>query len=110
MDDAILIPTGHHILVEVEIPDEKTKSGRLFLPISMRDRKMNEGLITKIVAVGPQAWKAFSDGTPWAKVGDRVLCIKHAGVALETDSRLRIMNDEDVLMVLEPSPEVLNGG
>jgi len=105
MDDAILVPTGHHIIVEVEKPDERTASG-LYVPIASRDRKMNEGQVSKIIAVGPQAWNAFADGLPWAKVGDRVLCIKHAGVALESNPMLRIMNDEDVLAVLEPGPEV----
>ena len=63
---------------------------------------MNEGEVGHIMAIGPQAWKAFSDGTPWAAVGDRVLCIKHAGHALPWNPMCRLMNDEDVLAVLNP--------
>ena len=104
MDDAILNPTGHHIVVEIEKAQEKTAGG-IIIPEMKRERQMNEGEISRLLAVGSQAWKAFSDGTPWAKVGDRLLCIKHAGHALPWNPMLRIMNDEDVLAVLGRAPE-----
>ena len=99
MNEQILAPTGHHILVEVEQPKEKTTGG-LYLPEMAKEKRMAEGRVGTLIAVGPQAWKAFADGEPWAKVGDRVLCIQHAGVALEASPNLRLMNDEDVLAVV----------
>ena len=105
MNESIsLIPAGHRILVEVEKPDEKTASG-LYIPIMSKDRKMNEGEIARLIAVGPQAWKAFSDGTPWAKVGDRVMCIKHAGTVVAGNPMMRLMNDEDLLGVFPETEE-----
>jgi co-chaperonin GroES (HSP10) len=98
MDPKKISPAGHRIMVEVEVPDEKTSSG-LYIPTMSKDRKMNEGEISRLIAVGPQAWKAFADGSPWAKVGDRVLCIKHAGTVVAGNPRLRLMNDEDLLGV-----------
>jgi len=99
MNEQMLNPTGHHILVEVDRAKEKTTGG-LYIPESAKERRKQEGTTGTLVAVGPQAWLAFADGKPWASVGDRVLCVKHAGVALESNPDLRLMNDEDVLAVV----------
>jgi chaperonin GroES len=100
-----LHPTGHHVVVKVEEASEKT-SGGLYVPIQAREKRMNEGNIGILIAAGPQAWEAFADGEPWAKVGDRVLCIKHAGVALDKTPNIRLMNDEDILAVIGNEQEV----
>lgn len=105
MSETHLNPTGHHIVVEVEKAKEKT-SGGIYIPEQAKDRRQNEGQIGVLIAIGPQAWKAFADGEAWAKVGDRVLCIKHAGIALESNPNIRLMNDEDVLAVISKSAEV----
>lgn len=103
-DSISLNPTGHHVVVKVEEASEKTAGG-IIVPIQAREKRMNEGNVGTLIAVGPQAWKAFADGEPWAKVGDRVLCIKYAGVALDKAPNIRLMNDEDILAVID-SPEM----
>lgn len=100
MSDSIkLNPTGHHIVVKVDEPKDRTAGG-LYVPIQAQEKRLNEGQSGTLIAIGKQAWKAFADGEPWAKVGDRVLCVKHAGVAMEANSSIRLMNDEDVLAVI----------
>lgn len=98
-EETSLHPTGHHVVVKVEEASEKTAGG-LYVPAQVREKRMNEGNVGTLISVGPQAWKAFADGSPWAKVGDRVLCIKHAGVALDKTPNIRLMNDEDILAVI----------
>lgn len=93
-------PRGHRILVKVAREDEKTAGG-LYKPVEYMDRKKQEGSIGTLVAIGNNAWKAFDDGTPWAKVGDTVLCVKHAGISFDGFPDYRLMNDEDLLGVLE---------
>jgi co-chaperonin GroES (HSP10) len=89
-------PILHYMVIEIEVPDERTASG-LYVPISSRERKMNEGEIGRVVEMGPQAYKAFHDGSPQVKVGDRVFCKKHAGVSPPENPMIRVLNDEDIL-------------
>jgi len=81
-DEWDILPCGHRICIEPEMAPDKTRGG-LFVPISVKERHVNEAQVGTVTAIGPQAWKAFEDGTPWAEVGDRVACIKHAGVVLD---------------------------
>lgn len=105
MDESMsLVPTGHHVVVKVEEASERT-SGGIYVPQQVREKRMNEGHIGTLIAIGPQAWKAFADGSPWAKVGDRVLCVKYAGLTLESMPNIRLMNDEDILAIV-PEAEV----
>jgi co-chaperonin GroES (HSP10) len=48
------------------------------------------------------SWKAFDEGKPWAKVGDRVAFAKYGGFILEDEKTLekvRVLNDEDVVAI-----------
>lgn len=99
MDDMMsLTPAGHRVIVKIEKPDEMTASKLIYIPVQAREARSAVGQVGTLVAIGPQAWKAFVDGVPWAEVGDKVFCVKHAGVVFEDSSNLRLMNDEDILI------------
>ena len=94
-------PAGHRVLVR---PDEVSeKQGSLYLAVSTKERQANEQIFGTLVAIGANAWKAFDDGKPWAKVGDRVTFAKYGGFSIEdpiTKEKLRILNDEDIVSVI----------
>lgn len=107
-----LEPAGHRVLIrpdplsEVEAKElaqfeSLAKSG--FEIADAKDRKRKEGAVSKgtIVEVGMNAWKAYDDGVPWAKVGDRVYFAKYGGTEIkENGETLRILNDEDVIAII----------
>jgi len=98
-------PTGHRVLVKLDKVEKTTEWG-FALDI---DEKLEKGGIQMgvLVAVGPQAWKAFSvdfTGTPWAKEGDYIYFSRYAGKFVqdpaERDKDYMIMNDEDILGII----------
>jgi co-chaperonin GroES (HSP10) len=95
-------PAGHRVLVK---PDEvEEKVGSLYLAVETKERRANEQIFGTLVAVGENAWKAFDEGKPWAKVGDRVTFAKYGGFTIEdpvTKEKLRLLNDEDICAVVE---------
>jgi co-chaperonin GroES (HSP10) len=88
-------------------PDEieTVTEGGIHIP---RDEKLakSDVQLGTLVAVGNQAWKAFSanfTGKPWAKPGDYVLYARFAGSLVEdpfTGEEYRLLNDEDVNVVV----------
>lgn len=93
-----ITPLGHHVLLEIA-PLEETSKGGIIIPES-RERDFSRCLGT-IVAIGPNAWKAFDDGLPWAEVGDQVLYRKHSGKRVSDpsnpDKEYVIVNDDELL-------------
>ena len=94
-------PAGHRVLVK---PDEvEEKVGSLYLAVETKERRANEQIFGTLVAIGENAWKAFDEGKPWAKVGDRVTFAKYGGFSIEdpiTKEKFRILNDEDIVSVI----------
>jgi len=92
------IPLGHRILVKPDKVEEKTKGG-LYVPEHALERKQAEHVFGILVDVGPNAWKAFDDGRPWAKEGDQVVFAKYGGFLVTDDNgnEFRILNDEDLV-------------
>lgn len=98
----MITPAGHRVLVKVEEAEKVTKGG-IVIPDHLQDRNTEASTIGTIVAVGPTAWQAFDDGTPWAQVGDRVAFAQYGGKKItdpETDETYRILNDEDIIAVV----------
>jgi chaperonin GroES len=91
-------PTGHLVLVKLKKFEERTASG-LYIPDTARDVHQKAATSGTLVAVGPQAWKAFGDGQPWAEVGDVVVFPRYSGVTVDAElageEDLVLMNDED---------------
>ena len=93
-------PAGHRVLVRPDDPPEKI--GSLFVPNWVKDNRATENIKGTILKVGMTAWKAFDEGLPWAKVGDRVAFAKYGGFILEdenTKEKFRLLNDEDIVAI-----------
>lgn len=97
----MLEPVGHRILVKTKKVEEKSVGG-IIIPSDTRTREqrgMEEG---EVVALGPNAYKAFDDGTPWVKVGDIVKFQRYEGILIiENEDKpdevhFRILNDDDI--------------
>jgi co-chaperonin GroES (HSP10) len=94
-------PAGHRVLVEPDKVDEK--EGSLFLPQEVRARMGDAQIFGTVVALGRNAFKDFSDGKPWCKVGERVAFAKYGGFIIQdpADKKLyRLLNDEDICAVI----------
>lgn len=69
-------PCGFHIIVKPDF-EEVTKGG---IVLAVSDRSGVAYCDTGVVvAIGPTAWKAYDNGEPWAKIGDRVGYGRYAG-------------------------------
>lgn len=97
-----LEPVGHRVLV---YPDQLAdRRGRLYVPADVLQREQYAHIFGTLVKVGPQAWKGFDDGSPWAKVGDRVAITKYGGFVIEdpeTKELYRLLNDEDITSLIK---------
>lgn len=96
---------GHRVLLEPAFTTEKTEWG---FDLAVGDTYKYEKAATevgRIVSIGPNAWKAFDDGEPWAKVGDKVIFAKHGGKFIDDpeddDKQYIIINDEDIQCIIE---------
>lgn len=91
---------GHRVLIDPEIPKEEIDEGALAGFKIVGDTIHREKAATtqgRIVGIGPNAWRAFDDGLPWAEVGDKVYFAKYGGKFVEIDEKeYVIINDEDV--------------
>lgn len=103
-------PCGHRVLI---LPDEiPEQCGSLVLPQIAREREQYAQIFGTVIDVGPTAWKAFDDGTPWAKIGDHVAISKYGGFIIrdqKTRKQYRLINDEDVTCVIaaDATPELV---
>lgn len=94
-------PAGHRVLVKPDPVEEVTKGG-IIIQHDNKDRVQQAQVTGTIIEVGPQAWKDFSDGTPWATSGDRVLFAKFGGYEIDVEGVLhRVMNDEDITAIIK---------
>jgi co-chaperonin GroES (HSP10) len=100
----MITPCGHRVLVKPDPIEQTTAAGIVIV----MDEKLAaaDQMRGTLVAVGEQAWKAFSkdyNGSPWASVGDRVLYARYAGKLVEDPSSGEdyvILNDEDIIATL----------
>lgn len=102
-----LKPLGHRVLVEPVLNEEKGKTEWGF-DMSHTDTHKREVAATergRVVAIGPNAWKAFDDGEPWAKVGDVVIFAKYGGKFIahpdNPEKLYIIINDDDLQAEVE---------
>jgi co-chaperonin GroES (HSP10) len=102
-----IVPCGHMVLVTPDAVDEKT-SGGLYLAVETKERRQNEQVIGTIVRIGINAWRAFDDGIPWAKEGDRVFYARNGGWKItdpDTKEQFVLLTDEDICATLEKGDE-----
>ena len=92
-------PCGDRILVKVDVVEEKTEGG-IYLADTYKDKYQAVETHGVVERVGKNAWEEYPE--PWAKVGDRVIFRKSAGVAhKDGDDHYRVMMDEDILAVID---------
>ncbi len=91
-------PAGHRVVVKVDVVEEQSKGGIIkYATNDAIDREQEACISGQLVRIGPNAWKAYDDGIPWAAIGDKITFAKFAGVSLKINGEMyRIMNDEDV--------------
>lgn len=107
-------PAGHRVIVRPDPVEEVSEGGIVVMMPSDVAQEQAGQVQGTLVAVGPNAWKAFDDGHPWAQVGDKVVYSKYAGRYMkdpdvdtsdphERDNKIVILNDEDILATVEDS-------
>lgn len=93
---------GHRVLLKMEVIEEKenVSAGGIILE---REKKKDEqnSEVGVVVDIGDTAYKDVGDGSPWVRLGDKVLIVRYNGLLVPHDKSLRIINDEDVLMRIE---------
>lgn len=102
-------PTGHRVIVRpdrLEDTDATYKkasaAGIVFAETDTLKREKSAVVYGTLVAVGFQAWKDFSNGEPWAKVGDKVMFARYTGSSFHKgDDLFLVLNDQDILAVVE---------
>lgn len=93
---------GHRILIEPEHLEEVTESGIILNVGDDWKREKAATVIGTIISIGDTAWKDFSDGKPWAKVGDRIYYARYSGKTIEDgEDQYVIINDEDVQCIIQ---------
>lgn len=91
-------PAGHRVLVKPDPLDTVSKGGIVLVQDKRSEKAQDTGIL---VAVGPNAWKGFDDGQPWAQTGDRVCFAQYGGTLIKDGGEdYRILNDEDITAVL----------
>ena len=102
-------PCGNYVIVKPEVI-EKVSTGGIILDDSMVNRENTAKVRGTLVAVGDMAWKDWGDGSPWAKVGDRVYFKRHVSDKIEDEDDLDkhgkptlyfLLADLDILAVIE---------
>jgi co-chaperonin GroES (HSP10) len=107
-----LEPAGHRVIVkpdplsaleEKEMQQYESLQKLNFEIADAKDKKRKQSAVHTgtLVAIGVNAWKAYDDGIPWAKVGDRVHFAKYGGYVCEEDGvQYRVLNDEDITAIV----------
>ena len=94
----LIEPIGHRVLIKPK-PVEETSKGGIILNENKGLAEANQ-IEGTLIAVGPNAWKAFDDGEPWCEVGDKVLYARFSAKALicpKTEEKLVMCLDDDII-------------
>lgn len=102
-------PAGHRVLVKlktVETGDKKSTGGIIIEHLAGYKAEAEQYATQEayVVELGPTAYRDFSDGNAWCKVGDLVRIGKYRGENLkdeESGDVYRIIQDEDVVAIIE---------
>jgi co-chaperonin GroES (HSP10) len=93
-DKLVYMPTGHHVLIEMDAVENVSKGGIILAHDTKREQ--GSAVVGVVKAIGDDCW--FDKNSMWAKVGNKVLIAKFAGFAIS--DTLRVINDEDILAVI----------
>ena len=91
---------GHRVLVKPLPTEKKTESG-IIIPDATNERNQRDQQKGTVIQIGPNAWKAFDDGSPWAAVGDLVLFSRYGGkIVKDGADEFRILEDSDIVAII----------
>lgn len=97
-------PTGVKILLGIPRLERQTAGG-LALPDEMIEREEAAGMIAKVLAMGPDAYKSLAGcSDPYCKVGDWVAMRPYSGTRFrveQSEHEFRLVNDNTVEGVIE---------
>jgi len=97
---------GHRVLIEPQHFEEESDWGFKTNVGDDWKRERAATVIGTIKGIGPNAWKAFDGGEPWAKVGDKVYYAKYSGkVVMDGEDSYILTNDEDILCIVHEEKE-----
>jgi len=94
-----LEPRGVAVLIQTYEPERK--GALIEIPDSVRGKMDMVDSRATVIAVGPQAW--YDEGSPRARVGERVLVTKYAGFMAKgpRDGKMyRLVNDRDIFCAI----------
>jgi len=102
-------PVGYIVMIKPDDVLKKTESGIITGTADEHSREEVAMVEGTLVAVGHLAWKDCGDGSPWAKVGDRVYFKRHVADRIKDESDIVdgkaqiffLLTDRDILGVLE---------
>jgi co-chaperonin GroES (HSP10) len=100
MNNSGLKPLGRAVLVEPYEPE--VKKGMIVMPDSVKERTTMVETRAIVVDIGPVAWD--DEPEPRARIGDKVLISKFAGVLANgtADGKpYRLVNDRDIYCAIE---------
>lgn len=98
---------GHRVMIDPDVEKEElddTYGALKGFKLVGESIQREKAATTKgtIVGVGGNAWKAFDDGLPWAKIGDKVYFAKYGGKWVEIEGKeYVIVNDEDIQAIVK---------
>ncbi len=102
-------PCGNCVLIKPDDVLKTTESGIVTGTENEHDREEVAKVEGTLMAIGSCAWKDYGDGSPWAKVGDKVFFKRHVSDRIEDKNdivngkpqRYFLMSDIDVLAIIE---------
>lgn len=99
----MLEPVGNKVLIKVG--QVETKIGSIYLTDELSLKEQLAKTSGEVISIAPFAYRAFGDGRPWVKVGDKVLFQKYGGLQHKVDEDgilmdYRIVNDEDIVAIV----------
>jgi len=91
-------PTGGHILILPDATERQTAAG-IIIPDTVADKEQAAATSGVVISIGASAWVDIDDGSPWAKVGDRVVYGRYAGKVLKGQDEVNytLINDNDII-------------
>lgn len=101
-----IVPVGHRVLIKPDEVEEVTPGGIVIPKPHLEKEKLAQAIGT-VVAVGLDCWKEFI--SPWAKVGDKVVYQRYAGMRIP-DGKGGFVEDAILLNDLDVTGIILEDG
>jgi co-chaperonin GroES (HSP10) len=96
-------PVGYMLLIKPDFGSEQVSKGGIVMAFDGH-RQVAFCDTGVVVDIGPNAWKAYDNGEPWCKIGDRISYARHGGKIVtvpDSEEKLVLIADGDVRLVEE---------